>query len=473
MRSGRHSSADSHPRPASRRLRFIASASLAIALAPLASTLGCSEAAKPAPAQPNVVLYIVDTLRADAIGSYGNAQASTPSIDALARRGVVFENAFANASWTRASVASLLTGLHPWHHGAESRDDRLSESIGTLTEVFGRHGYASALVTANPNAGTVFGFARHFDRTIELYKRRDSGRVRGSELVTPSDTLTREALAWLDDVEGPFLLVVLAIDPHAPYTPPARFDKERTKTDLARVTGRFSTINRTDLSETDRARVRELYQAEVAFNDESFGALLAGLEQRGLGGNTVVVLTADHGEEFWEHGRRGHGHSLVDELLRVPLVIAHPSDPRLAAGHRVSHPVQLTDVMPTLLELAGLPIPDALDGRSLLGEHRPDDFTVLAGVRVNEKDLLAARRTPWKLVWDRESGERRLYRLAGPQPEREPVDVSRDPEAQAVELELLGLLERAAATERPNARTPTGDIPADVQESLRALGYAE
>jgi arylsulfatase A-like enzyme len=435
--------------------------------------LACSGDSKPAP--PNILLYIVDTLRADAVGSYGNERASTPSIDAFARRGVLFENAFANASWTRASVATLLTGLLPWHHGAESRQDRLSDSVPTLADIFARHGYTTALVTANPNAGKAFGFARSFARSIELYARHDTGKVEPAELVTSSDTITRKALEWIDEVDEPFLLVVLAIDPHAPYTPPARFDAQPAETDLPHVTGSLSSINRPDLSARDRARIRELYQAEVAFNDESFGALLAGLEERGLARNTVVALTADHGEEFWEHGRRGHGHSLVDELLRVPLVIAHPGDPRLEADHRVSQPVQLTDIMPTLLDLAGLPIPPALDGRSLFPRSAADDIPLLAGVRLDEKDLVAARRPPWKLVWDRKTGTRQLYRLDGSAPEREAIDPSATPEARQAERELLGLLEIAAATDRPGARARVGvgEIPAAVQESLRALGYEQ
>jgi arylsulfatase A-like enzyme len=439
----------------------------------LLAALLCSGCSKPAQEPPNVVLYIVDTLRADGLASYGNARASTPHFDALAREGVLFENAFASASWTRASVATILTGLHPWRHGAEGRDDRLSESVATLGQLFGAHGYATALVTANPNVGSAFGFERAFDQTIELYLRREPGAVRGKELITPSDVLTREALRWLDTVEGPFLLVVLAIDPHAPYTPPARFASASEEGDRSQVTGRFASINRPDLSEADRERIRELYLAEVAFNDESFGALRAALGERGLDGNTVVALTSDHGEEFWEHGRRGHGKSLVDELLRVPLVIAAPHDPRVEAGSRVADRVALADLMPTLLDLGGMPIPGSLDGRSLLGASPTPDRPVLAGLRMDDRDLLAARRGDFKLVWDRSSGERRLYALDGDRPEAVLVDPSHHPNAEQAEQELLDLLESAVAERGPGQRTPTSEIPDDVRESLRALGYAE
>jgi len=474
MLSGRHPSVELRTTDAGLRST---SAGWLHRLAPLpvllVAALVCSGCSKPAEQRPNVVLYIVDTLRADGLASYGNARASTPNFDALAREGVLFENAFASASWTRASVATILTGLHPWRHGAEGRNDRLNDSVTTLAQTFGADGYATALVSANPNVSSAFGFERAFDEIIELYLRREPGAVRGKELITPSDVLTREALRWVDTVEGPFLLVVLAIDPHAPYTPPARFAPAREESDRSQVTGRFASINRPDLSEADRERIRELYLAEVAFNDESFGELRAALGQRGLDGNTVVALTSDHGEEFWEHGRRGHGKSLVDELLRVPLVIAAPGDARVEPGSRVSDPVQLADLMPTLLDLGGLPIPGSLDGRSLLAadsvRHRP----VLAGLRMDDRDLVAARRGGFKLVWDRSSGERHLYALDGDHPEAEPIDPSGRPNAEQAEQELLDLLESAVAEREPGQHTPTAEIPDDVRESLRALGYAE
>ena len=184
-----------------------------------------------APTRPNVLLYVVDTLRADALRSYGNEAASTPHFDAFAAQGVLFENAWANASWTRASVATLLTGLYPWRHRAEGRLERLPEAVTTLGEVLRAHGYATALVTSNPNVGNVFGFDQAFDRVIELYRRRDPGIVRGSELITPSDVVTAEALEWLRSAGRPFFLVVLSTDPHAPYHPPQSFDPQRVPPD--------------------------------------------------------------------------------------------------------------------------------------------------------------------------------------------------------------------------------------------------
>ncbi len=271
--------------------------------------------------KPNILLYVVDTLRADGLGVYGNTSANTPRFDALAAQGVMFENVFANASWTRSSMASMLTGLLPWHHRTEGRAHRLPGDLATLPGLLKPHGYRCALVSANPNVGNVFGFERDFESTRELYRRRSEGRVGGKKLVTPSDVVTREALVALEELSPPFCLVVLAIDLHSPYTPPERFLQDVL--------------------------------------------------------DTIVAVTSDHGEELWEYDRRGHGKSLSEEVLRVPLLLHYPRDERATGGRRIAAPSQLIDVLPTLLDLANIDIPEQIDGRSLLSPDQPDSPRVL------------------------------------------------------------------------------------------------
>ena len=181
---------------------------------------------------PNVLLYIVDTLRADSLGAYGNKRIDTPAIDRLAREGVLFESMFANSSWTRPSIATILTGLYPTQHGTQGRDARLSPDVTTLADRLSTAGYTSAFATANPNTGTYFGFDRRSSTLLEFYEPTATG-AGGHELITASDRMTEEAIQWLESAPEPFFLTVLTIDPHTPYAPPDRFVLPMLRENLA------------------------------------------------------------------------------------------------------------------------------------------------------------------------------------------------------------------------------------------------
>jgi arylsulfatase A-like enzyme len=440
----------------------------ALALCPTA----CDE---PAPRRPNVLIYVIDTLRADGLASYGNAQASTPHLDALASEGVLFENAYANASWTRASVATLLTGLLPWHHGAESRDDRLPELALTLAEIFAEQGYATALVSANPNVGRVFGFQQAFDDLSELFARSKPGLVQGRELVTPSDVVTRDAVAWLRGAQQPFFLVVLAIDPHFPYRPPPRHDpaRQHTTTDPAASTP-VSQVGIEERSPESERRARELYQGEIAFNDESFGALVAAMQQLGIWDDTLVVVTADHGEEFWEYDMGGHGKTLTEEVLRVPMIIRDPQNAALSPGTRMKRRIALVDLVPTLLGLVGISPPDDLDGTDWFAARDEPSPPSLAGLDLDGRHLLAAVDDHYKLVWDLKSDRRNLYDLRSARPDATPIDPASSPEAQhALEALTAAIAVSVSDTGRTLDKSRVDALPEDVEQSLRALGYID
>ena len=325
------------------------------------------------PGPPNVLFYVADTLRADSLSLYGGSVVATPGLDSLARDAVVFERAYATSSWTRASVASMLTGLHPDVHGTRTRNDVVSESVVLLSEIFSQQGYRTAAIVTNPNVGSIYGFSQGFDEFIELFGRREremvdqqkARRAKAADIeFVDSSEVTERAIAWIDADSSPFFLFVLSIDPHWPYEPPAEFDRYGEGYS-GRVDSDRDAILRRDLSPADRERVRSLYYGEIAFNDHSLGGLLEHLRAVDLYDDTVVVFTSDHGEEFWEHGRVMHGRTLYEEAIRVPLLIRHPRG--LGAAARVAEPVELTDIPATLLALAGLPAPYELDGRSLIG----------------------------------------------------------------------------------------------------------
>ena len=431
----------------------------------LLALLVASCGAPPPPTTPNVLLYIVDTLRADSLGYYGDPQARTPQIDRFAAEGVIFEQARAHSSWTRPSVASIFTGQNPPRHRVESRADRLSEEASTIAELLSAAGFDTAFITTNPNVGSFFGFGQGFDRMLELYARRAAGRIDESELVTRADEVTRRAIAWLESARRPFFLVVLSVDPHFPYRPPAAFaPPERPEKPRVAPDGMPD-------APTQRY-VRSRYQGEVAANDAAFGALIDHLREAGSLDDTIAILTSDHGEEFWEHGGILHGKTLYDEMLHVPLVIRYPRAAALESGTRITSPVRSIDILPTLLDLLGLPPHSPAEGRSL-ARLDGDAPVSIASLHDEDRELRAVTAPPWKLHLDVSTGETTLFDLASQAAERIPADPAQDPEARAALEALLPELEVDAREDATDAEADDHALPEDARKTLEALGYLE
>lgn len=427
---------------------------------------GSVEEAGPA---PNILLYIVDTLRADSVAAYGNPVVETPNVDSFAREGTLFTNAFVQSTWTRASIASILTSTYPGVHAAEGRADVLPGTAVLLSEMLREHGYRTALITANPNIGSFFGFDQGFDDFVELYKRRDAGFVRVAELVATGDVVAQRALEWIAAAEEPFCLVMLSIDPHSPYTPPAEFDRFAGSYQ-GPVNGTGEWINRQNLSPEEQKRIRSLYYGEIAFNDEAFGSLIAGLRDAEIYDRTMVVYTSDHGEGFWEHGYRGHGRTLHDEELRVPLIVRYPAG--FEAGSRIEYAVEAMDITPTVLGLAGVAVPAGLDGRSLLSSEPRELFSSL---RHNNLRHVALQQDSWKLIIDLESGDQQLFNRNEPEHRNVAAD-----EPEVVTTLEAHIEERIAANRRQREALHEGglpggvtleDLPQEELDALRSLGY--
>ena len=417
----------------------------------------CSVPAPGVSPRPNVLLYVVDALRPDSLGCYGNEEVDTKAIDALARDGVLFENAFAQSSWTRPSMATILTGLYPGAHGVLGRQHRLAQNLTLFPEILRQHGYRTGFITANPNVGSFFGFDQGWDTFQELYERRDEGRVRSTELIARSEAVTAAAIDWIGQARQPFFLLILAVDPHWPYQPPERFDHYAPG------------------SSGERERMRGLYYGEVAANDDSFGKLLAHVRDRKLYDDMVIVFTSDHGEEFWEHGERGHGRALYEESIRIPLVIRAPY---FGKGERIDRPVQSVDIMPTLLTLAGLPVPSPMDGQPIV-TTATEATPVFSRLRHDNKNLAAIRDYPWKLIWNRETDEKQLFNLAEDAAEQTPVTSQNEEMAEHLTHRLFqhaaqNLARRESLNENVAPETVSEEtIPDNVRETLKALGYIQ
>lgn len=318
--------------------------------------------------RPNILVYVVDCLRADHVGTYGYRRPTTPAIDRIASGGVVLERAFANAAWTLASVGTLFTGVYPHRHGAQTRDGALRTDLPTVAERLREAGYATAAWTANPVMdATTFGLSRGFDR-YELLAR---GRV--WEVDADAALLNDAVLSWLErNRDRRFFIYLHSLDLHTPYRPRPPFDALFLRP-----------------GQDEMGQAMDLYDNELAYNDREIGRLVERLREQHLYDNLLLLLTADHGEEFGEHGQVRHGRSLFDGLLHVPLILKLPGSHR--RGWRVSTPVSHLDVAPTLLDFArAAPLEDA-DGISL----RP----LLEGKRLPARLIFAEQISPKETIY--------------------------------------------------------------------------
>lgn len=377
---------------------------------------GAAAAAAPAPAgSPNVIFLLVDTLRADRLGCYGHDPEVAPVIDRLAAEGVRFERAYAQATWTRPSVASLMTSLHPASHLTNDLHVRVPAEVQTLAETVKTRGYATAGFSANRNVSEIFGFAQGFDsfwthateelnsmlrfttweRVMEIL--RALGLAPGNDPRNEAAVVTDEVLRWADQRDGtPFLLYVQYIDPHGPYEPPASYLAERglqplpegirTLVNVAHGAEPYPLHAMADVPPEAVAQVLELYDAEINYCDREIGRLLDGLRTRGLLDGAYVVLTSDHGEEFFEHKQFGHGQSAFEELAHVPLIITGPG---ISAGV-VGQPVELLDLYPTIATWVGAALPERVQGHDL-GD------LIAGGTRPAAADALVTNMKGWEL----------------------------------------------------------------------------
>jgi arylsulfatase len=333
--------------------------------------LAVPTAVVPVRTRVNLVLITIDTLRADHLDLYGYERETAPNLRDFAAGGAVFETAISQAPMTQLAMASLLTGLWPWSHaGATQRPagaPYLRSGFATLAERLDAGGYATAGFVANAGLRAGEGYAQGF----QIWD--DAPSVTGSAAI---ETVVEPALRWLATAPEPFFLWVHAMDPHHPYASPGTAPwEDASDPDYARLraewnarlpsdqTTRLMAIGReTSIDATELAYLMGRYDADIRHVDAGLAPLFAALRARGADDtDTLVVITSDHGEEFLDHGRMLHSHTLLDELLHVPLVVRGPGVP---AALRIPEQVRTIDVAATLLEAAGVPAGD-IDGRSL------------------------------------------------------------------------------------------------------------
>jgi arylsulfatase len=327
----------------------------------------------------NVLLIVVDTLRADRLGVYGDDRGLTPAIDALAAQGILFENVVAQSAWTSPATASILTGTDPTTHGIRGLGDTIDPETPAFATILAAEGFSTAAITTNINVRAELGFSRGF--ASYLYLPESEAR---KGFYAEAEEVQAEAMAWLDtEASKPFFLYLHLSEPHAPYAPaPEAVNRFVRGTPSAAIATAADPLDRLSASApalpaaaraADLAWVSSLYDAEVATVDTMLGQLRNDLEERGLWATTLVVLTSDHGEAFGEHGFAGHGYSLFAEEVQVPLILGWGG--AAAEAQRSAVLARQIDVLPTILDLLGVPLPSGVEGVSLVDGAATEAFT--------------------------------------------------------------------------------------------------
>ncbi len=366
--------------------------------------------------QPSIVLIIIDTLRADHLSCYGYERNTSPVIDSLANSGILWEYASAQASWTLPATSSIWTGLTSRAHGARM-DVSTGEVFGldpampVLPMILKGRGYRTAGFFNVYLLSADFGFHRGFD----TFDCRENGDGMAAETVD-------DAISWLEEVkqDGPFFLAVHLFDVHDPYDPPEPFDRlfspEGTLGETAwEVTPEGAVARPQQCDHLER-----LYDGEISWVDSELGRLLSELRNLGLSDNTLVVLTADHGEEFLEHGYFGHGRTLYQETVHVPLIM---SGPGIDAGVVNPGVVGQYDILPSIMDYCGIPVPEGVEGISILGSEPLDERSVPAsgintGTYFNQASVTNGSS---KLIWNADTDSSEMYDLISDPDEQNPI----------------------------------------------------
>lgn len=455
---------------------------------------------------PDVLFVVFDTLREDGLSCYGAEAPTSPVVDRIAARGVRFTNAYAQSSWTLPTTATLHTGRHPSSHGATAKGRGIGAAATTLAERFRAAGYHTAAFSENHLVTPRYGFGQGFDRfwaswiprvnrvsvLHELFERTGlppvldaRTRAHPKRATEPSDVTwdarvtVDHALRYLDGLRGSVFLYLHFMGPHGPYGPPEFLLDDPPAVRVAdhpRDMGGAYPIGPAGqpVSDAERDVMRRLYLADIAYVDREVGRVLEALERTGRAANTIVLVTSDHGEEFYEHEGWNHGGSVFGEVVRVPLVLAPPNG--IAPARVESTLVSQLDVLPTLLELAGLPRDEGNEGESLAGAlsgEGPAARPVLVEGCANRPpgagmDALVA--TPWKLVSVAYGGRDTLllFDVDADPGERHDVGAAHAALRDSLAAELAGRRMAAAGRSSDARRVPMDEESLD---ALRNLGY--
>jgi arylsulfatase A-like enzyme len=469
-----------------------------LALLLLLALSGCSEHPPVPPAEPsqempsadNVLLIVIDALRADRLGCYGySEQPTTPTLDHLAGQGILFETFHAASPWTAPSFATLLTGVAPTIHGTgkwlkgqelaaadeiwargKVKMQPIRREIALLPEL--ATAVRSAAFVTNSFLDAELGFARGFDHyDFELGGLNDTRRA---------DAVTEAALEWITaNKEQPFFVLLHYFDPHMSYDPPEEYRNMFAPGSMARVAVPFTDLKNArngtfKPTPEERDFIGGLYNGEVRFVDDQIGLLLQALRGMDLLDDTWVVVTADHGEELFDHGSFEHGHRYEEEVTRVPLIIKAPGG--WGAGRRIAASASHVDLMPTILEWFSVDVPDQVMGRSivpLLAGREENDRPAYMEYNLFWKAQRALFDGRYKLIEPEDGSPGIMYDLEQDPGEREPLGFDH-PHYKVLDRQLGAVLQALSArTAALGDESEPIQLPEEMEESLRDLGYIQ
>jgi arylsulfatase A-like enzyme len=459
--------------------------------------------------RPNVLVYLIDTERADHASLYGYTRDTTPFLSKLGGQGLVFEDCQVQAPRTKQSTASLMTSLYSYTHGIVHDYDTIPKGSTTLAEQLRAAGYVTASIVANPFAGRITGLGRGFDYLAEwavVQRYRTDAHDRG----TDSEAVNKIAFPWLEQhKDEPFFLYAHATDPHAPYRPPTGFEEKFANPsetpefdrNYKRLGGKIKYAGGTVVSHAGARqagvdpnrfirRAIDRYDGEILHNDSSLKQLVSKLKQLGILDNTLIVVVSDHGEEFWEHGWTSHGHSLYQELTHAVFLMWNPK--LIPVPRRISDPVQLIDLLPTVLDLLGVKIPDVVEGQSLAPFAKGQVFRRRSPVMTsrfadpeakkigfvpeNRIDAIAFLDANWKLIY-REKGDEagvsklELYDRRTDREETKNLAAQNPREVNQLLAEITKWTEAQKQIRKFLGQGAKANINRQTLEQLRSLGY--
>ena len=456
--------------------------------------------------KPNIILIVMDAVRAKHLSCYGYHRPTAPNLERFAERSVVYETAISPAGWSLPSHASMFTGLYPSRHGAHDQHKYLRPEYPTLAEVLRSWGYHTLALCYNAYISPTTGLDRGFEEFNSVARRlpRPLGKIKqkaetgAAILLGQRDSGARftnrqvvAALRHLQTSERPFFMFVHYLEPHAPYCPPKKYNRYLPKEVSSREAKRVNQdrvkylAELVSMDEQDFEILTALYDGEITYLDTCVAQVLRQLEESGMLDQTMVIITADHGENIGDHQMMGHTYCLYDTLLHVPLIIHYPQG--TTTPGRVEHQVQTLDLLPTILSMLGDTSSEtyrSLQGYDLLSsttheftiaeQANPDLTTFYSrfpGVDVSRYDraIKMIRTDRCKYIWASD-GNHELYDLQADPDEQcniiaERPDISRDLDRRLTEWR--NDFEEAA---------PLDEIPEfdeAVKDRLRALGYLE